>query len=61
MLFYADFFLFLFCVFTQWSVRASDGADGTDCFRSTNSSYEYVKWLNGGNEVQTEREKGRHT
>lgn len=34
----------------------SDGADSTDCFRITNSSYEYVKWLNGENEVQTEGE-----
>ena len=38
---------------------ASDGADSTDCFRITNSSYEYVKWLNRENEVQIQREGER--
>ena len=38
---------------------ASDGADSTDCFRITNSSYEYVKWLNRENEVQIQREAER--
>lgn len=38
---------------------ASDGTDSADCFRITNSSYEYVKWLNGENEVQIQREGER--
>lgn len=33
--------------------------DSTDCFRITNSSYEYVKWLNRENEVQIQREGAR--
>lgn len=39
---------------------ASDAADSTDCFRITNSSYEYVKWLNRENEVQIQMEGERH-
>ena len=53
----------VFCVFffffTQRPRDASDGADSTDCFRITNSSYEYVKWLNRENEVQIEKEGER--
>lgn len=39
---------------------ASDGTGSTDCFRITNSSYEYVKWLNRENEVQMLREGERN-
>lgn len=42
-----------------FDAAASDGTDSTDCFRITNSSYEYVKWLNGENEVQIQREGER--
>lgn len=38
---------------------ASDGTGSRDCFRITNSSYEYVKWLNRENEVQMLREGER--
>lgn len=51
------FFLHLDVVcFYAANLDASDGADSTDCFRITNSSYEYVKWLNRENEVQIQRE-----
>lgn len=35
-------------------------ADSWDCFRITNSGYEYVKWLNRENEVQIQREGERN-
>lgn len=43
------------------ALGASDGPDRADCFRITNSCYEYVKWLNRENEVQTQREGARET
>lgn len=54
------FFYPVFVAFSAaWHLGASDGADSTDCFRITNSSYEYVKWLNRENEVQIQREGER--
>lgn len=61
----SNFFEFFFfcCQTVLWFYAAardaSDGADSTDCFRITNSSYEYVKWLNRENEVQIQREGER--
>lgn len=56
-------FFFFLCLIVLWFYAAargaSDGADSTDCFRITNSSYEYVKWLNRENEVQIQREGER--
>lgn len=46
-------------LFWCFYVAASGGADSTDCFRITNSSYEYVKWLNRENEVRIQREGER--
>lgn len=58
--FFSFLFSFLFLQDVLWfDAAASDGTDSTDCFRITNSSYEYVKWLNGENEVQIQREGER--
>lgn len=47
-------------MFCDFYAAASDGTGSTDCFRITNSSYEYVKWLNRENEVQMLREGERN-
>ena len=40
---------------------ATDGADScTVCFRITNYSYEYVKWLNRENEVKIKEARNEH-
>lgn len=54
--------IFLFSLeerFVVFNPAASDGTGSRDCFRITNSSYEYVKWLNRENEVQMLREGER--
>lgn len=55
----SDFSFLIGGAFCGFYPAASDGTGSRDCFRITNSSYEYVKWLNRENEVQMLREGER--